>query len=312
MVIMPWWLFFLRQMMQVAVKQGYIVDEMFHIYKITNTANGKHYFGQTNNVPLRWSQHKSNAKLNPNCQVITRAMAKYGVDKFTFEVVANYETLDEVNVAEENIIADNDARNPLKGYNIDVGGKQTPRAPEVVAKIREALLKHYETHESKNKGVPMSEEAKKNMSEAAMGKPGTNVGKTFDDEWCLKISKTNAGSEKKKLRRFTDEQELEICRLYVAEEKSTYWIGNEFKCNRNMVASILKRNKVDKRISNYTGHSNGCNKFTFQEEAEMCAEYKAGKSTIVALADKYGCGKTTMREILLRYDILGINRDNQG
>jgi group I intron endonuclease len=61
---------------------------IYYIYKITNLVNNKIYIGQTNNPKRRWIQHKSFAKYNPNHQLISRAINKYGFQSFNFDIIA--------------------------------------------------------------------------------------------------------------------------------------------------------------------------------------------------------------------------------
>jgi len=276
---------------------------MHYIYRITNTVNGKVYIGQTNNPPLRWSQHKSNAKYDRGHQVITRAITKYGANVFEFEVIATCRTQDDVDFVEEQVIQEYDSRNPEKGYNVDVGGNTSPRTPEIVAKISAALKEHYQYNEHFLKGKILPEEWKENMSKAAMGKPGTNTGKTFDDEWKNKISKSHAGKEQKSRRRFSEEIEKEICRLYTMDKLSTYSLGKKFEVQRTTIADILRRHNIETRQSNYTGHSNNCNIFTLEQELEICRLYQEGNISRTELYKRFGCGKTTIRDILLRHNI---------
>ena len=58
------------------------------VYKITNTITGDFYVGSSKNIKKRWSNHKSpyNWKLHPNVKLY-KAMASYGLDNFTFEVL---------------------------------------------------------------------------------------------------------------------------------------------------------------------------------------------------------------------------------
>jgi group I intron endonuclease len=276
---------------------------MFYIYKIVNTRNGKMYIGQTNNPNLRWSQHKSNAKYNKTEQVVTRAMIKYGIDSFKFDVIVTCKSQEDVNITEAQLIEQYDARNPLKGYNVDAGGSVGPRPVEINEKVSAGLKKYYETHDSKRKGTVVSDDVKKRMSESAMGKAGTNLGKKFDDEWRLAIAKSQTGAERKSSRRFPEEVEKEICLLYVEEEMSMYGLGKKFDCAGSLVRDILIRNNIASRQSSYTGHSNGKNIFNLEKELEICELYKGGTVSRRELAIKYNCGKTTIRDILIRNGI---------
>jgi group I intron endonuclease len=275
---------------------------MHYLYKITNTENNKIYIGQTNNPSLRWSQHKSNAKYDRGNQIITRAITKYGADVFTFDVIATCLTQDDVDILEEQVIQQYDGRNKDKGYNVDIGGNTSPRTPEILAKISEALQKHYETHDGWLKGKTLSKEWKENISKAAMGKEGTNTGKTFNDEWVANISKSLAGRARKSKRRFSEEIEKEICRLYFEKEKSMYALGKQFNCQKTLISDILQRHNVKMRQSNYTGHSNGKNIFSLEQEMEICNKYLLGNVSRSELSRQYNCGKTTIRNILLKHN----------
>lgn len=65
--------------------------DIYSIYKITNRVNDKVYIGFTSkrNVNRRWTEHKSISRnpQDPNHYYIHRAMNKYGVDNFVFEVI---------------------------------------------------------------------------------------------------------------------------------------------------------------------------------------------------------------------------------
>lgn len=276
---------------------------MHHIYRITNTVNHKVYIGQTNHPKQRWSQHKHSAKTQQgrDNQVIARAIAKYGAENFKFEVIASFETLEEVNMAECQMIEQYNSRDPKVGYNVDVGGR-AERAPEIGLKISAGLKKHYETHESKLTGRKHTEEAKQKMSSSSMGKPGTNKGKTFDPEWCLKIAKGNVGVERKSIRRFTDEMEQEICQSYI-EGMSAAAVGRKFDCGKTLVTDILIRSGVEIRPSYQAKHSNGRNLFTKKQELEICRLYNEGQNSQTDLARQFECHPTTIRDILLRHKV---------
>jgi group I intron endonuclease len=88
------------------------------IYKITNSINNKIYIGRSLNIEKRWKQHK-----NPSTDyLINRAIKKYGIDNFIFEIIEE--------IREDNLLSDRevywihfyDSTDPLKGYNISKGG----------------------------------------------------------------------------------------------------------------------------------------------------------------------------------------------
>ena len=58
------------------------------INKITNTENNKIYIGKTSkNTNLRWRWHINSSRGTKNDTLITRAMRKYGIEKFNKEEI---------------------------------------------------------------------------------------------------------------------------------------------------------------------------------------------------------------------------------
>ena len=62
-------------------------DKNCGIYKITNKINGKSYIGLSGDIYVRWNEHKYHYKTIDN--VLYRAMRKYGIENFTFEILEN-------------------------------------------------------------------------------------------------------------------------------------------------------------------------------------------------------------------------------
>ena len=155
------------------------------IYKITNTVNNKEYYGQTTQPPnRRWGQHKHHAK-HEGKMVICKAIRSHGVEHFTFEVVCECDTREELNAKEIEYISTNCSRAP-NGYNIEKGGNTHEKTPETCAKLS-----------ASNKGRVISEEWRKNMSIAAKGRTAT-------EETRLKMRKAQKG------RIITDEMKEKI------------------------------------------------------------------------------------------------------
>ena len=114
------------------------------IYKYENKLNGKIYIGQSNNIEKRYNQHSYDSSHSERIHsVIDRAIAKYGLENFSFEIIEEcpVEKLDEREIY---WIAYYDSYN--NGYNSTIGGKSLrgenhPRAlltEEEVWQIREA------------------------------------------------------------------------------------------------------------------------------------------------------------------------------
>ncbi len=279
---------------------------MFFIYKITNIKNNKIYIGQTNNPYLRWHQHKSNAKYNKGKQIITKAISKYGANNFVFEVIATCDTQANTDKTEINIIDQYNSRNLKYGYNLAIGGNTRPWTPEISKKISNALKKYYKTHSSWNKGGTLSEEWKNKISKASFGKPGTNIGKKFSNEHINKISKSLLGKKYKSQRRFSENTEMKICKLYTKNKLSAYALSKKFDCFSSLIFNILKRNNIKIRKSNYTGHCNNCNIFSAKQEKEICKLYLNDISK-TNLAKRFNCRKNTIRRVLLKNNIKEIH-----
>ena len=61
------------------------------IYKITNKINGHMYIGLSTNIEKRFQDHRNKAinsfKKEDKDKVLYKAMRKYGVDNFNYEII---------------------------------------------------------------------------------------------------------------------------------------------------------------------------------------------------------------------------------
>jgi len=130
------------------------------IYKITNKENGKAYIGQTRkSLKRRFVEHK----LSSTKTAIHNAIAKYGVDGFTLEVLktCDYSELDKYEVS---FIEEHNTLYP-NGYNLKTGG---------------------------HTGFTYTEEVKRKISKNKMGKT-PNRDYTVSHKQRLDISRTLGG-----------------------------------------------------------------------------------------------------------------------
>ena len=89
------------------------------IYCVTNTSNGKQYFGKTRfSVAERWKRH---LKIGSKPSVLQRAILKYGKDMFLVKEAAVAASLEELNSREQQFIASFRTLVPY-GYNVSGGG----------------------------------------------------------------------------------------------------------------------------------------------------------------------------------------------
>lgn len=110
---------------------------MVGIYKITNLINQKCYIGQSTNISKRWNAHRSAAQ-NPNNRAhysshLYRAMRKYGIENFQFEILEEC-SVSLLNQKEREYIQKYNSC--FAGYNESLGGDCSCHSPkEVVLKI---------------------------------------------------------------------------------------------------------------------------------------------------------------------------------
>lgn len=130
---------------------------MIGIYKITNKHNGKAYIGQSVDIEKRWWEHK----YSKTDSLIHRAIKKYGIDSFCFEVLCECEK-GELNELETKYISEHGTMHP-KGYNLKSGGGQGVEYSEISKKrISESQKGRVGWHHS--------EETKKKIGDAHRGR----------------------------------------------------------------------------------------------------------------------------------------------
>lgn len=117
------------------------------IYKFTNKLNDKSYIGQSIHIERRFQEHCQTALRNPKT-IFHYALKKYGIENFTFEVIeyCNEEELDNKEIYYINYY---NTLSP-KGYNIQVGGKDSHIVPEDwVIDLQNLLANHNNTQSLK-------------------------------------------------------------------------------------------------------------------------------------------------------------------
>jgi group I intron endonuclease len=95
-----------------------------HIYRILNTINGKSYIGlDSSSSHRRWTQHRADYKKPDQYEKpLYRAMRKYGVENFAYEVLEECE-FDLLPLREQHWIAALDSTIHGNGYNLTRGGE---------------------------------------------------------------------------------------------------------------------------------------------------------------------------------------------
>ena len=92
------------------------------IYRAVNTVNGKSYIGKTEKtLEVRRDLHLATAKQKSQF-AFHRAIAKYGVDAFEWQVLETCDSLDNLNAKEKDYIQLYESFGP-EGYNMTAGGE---------------------------------------------------------------------------------------------------------------------------------------------------------------------------------------------
>ena len=271
------------------------IKETVYLYKITNLINGKICIGQTDDLRRRFHQYRTDFRRKLSSRAIHKAFLKYGLDNFSFEYIATCSNKEDGDATEIELIKQDRSHVSYgTGYNVEWGGKCALKSEETRKKISISLKKFYQENESSQKGKKHTEQAKMNISIASMGKAGTNTGKTFDDGWCLKISQSLVGKERKSERRFSEEVEQEICRFYVEDNMSTGKLGEKFDCWKSLITTILERNNINIRPTKKL--------FNDEVEKEICQLYKNG-IIVAELSRMFKSSKGAISNVLDRNKI---------
>lgn len=144
---------------------------MHYLYRITNIINNKVYIGQSNNPEYRWKQHKYDSQRTEPIQYIHRAIAKYGISNFVFEVIAGCKTQEDTNEVESLLIIQYDSRSKEHGYNLMVGGSHGGHSEETKQKQREATLQQIATKGHPAAGREVTQETRDLMRKIRLENP---------------------------------------------------------------------------------------------------------------------------------------------
>jgi group I intron endonuclease len=106
-----------------------------HIYKFTHLESGRCYIGQTvQNPNRRRLEHISGSRYSKKTYHFHNALKKYGIDAFSFEVIAVATTIDELNLLEEQFVEKFDSIN--NGFNIRKPGNNKTHSVESIERMR--------------------------------------------------------------------------------------------------------------------------------------------------------------------------------
>lgn len=189
------------------------------LYSIQNTVNGKEYIGSSQNIELRWKQHRNSLRKGKHhSDHLQRAWELDGEDAFLFVIQVECE-IGELLDMEQRLMNARKSANGDYGYNVSaVAGSRrgVPHSEEVRAKMREAAKSRPErTEESKLAQSELvkqlvaergfSEEHRRKISEGLTGRfvseetrakfRANNLGKVISEETKAKLSLANKGKK---------------------------------------------------------------------------------------------------------------------
>jgi group I intron endonuclease len=163
------------------------------IYNIYCTVNGKQYVGSSNDIQRRWGEHRRDLRAKEHhCPHLQNAWNKYGENAFIFNVIEHViGTLTrEGLIKTEQIWIDANWPDELLFNSRSKAESNLGRkvSEETRKKLSAALM----GRPSPLKGIPLSEEHRKNVSLAKLGKPQG----PRSEETRKKISVTSTGRKK--------------------------------------------------------------------------------------------------------------------
>jgi group I intron endonuclease len=178
------------------------------IYKATNRINGKSYIGYTTkSLKRRKSSHISYALNRIGDFHFHRAIRKYGVVNFEWEIIKECCSKDELIQSEIDLIKKHDTY--VNGYNMTYGGDDPPT---------------YWGEDNPCYGRKLSEKAKNYLSKLNSGKNHPKYGTHLTEETKKKISISNKGRCKGKKHRLYGKKLLLSTIEKMSDSASLEWV----------------------------------------------------------------------------------------
>jgi group I intron endonuclease len=178
-----------------------------YIYKFTHIPTDRCYIGQTiQNPNQRRLEHIADSRYTTREYHFHNALRKYGIDSFTFEVLATASTLEELNLLEEKYMEQFDSIN--NGFNIRQAGGNKLHSAESKERMsiaqKEAHAKRRaegrDTHKKHKKHIFTNPRANKGSTNSNKGK---KLGMTWDEIYGIEGAAIRR--EKIKLRKLQKE-----------------------------------------------------------------------------------------------------------
>lgn len=218
------------------------------IYKVTNKVNGKVYIGQTiRNLEIRKWEHLQCAKDGVKTHLYY-AIRKYGEDNFTFEIIAEASSKQELNELERYYIKKYDSIN--NGYNMVDGGDnnvmflddikqkhlESMRSEETRKKISATLKKYRKEH-------PWTEEQKRKFAESKYGN------KNFAGHHLTPEHREAINKKLRKKVHCIDENKNVVAEFSSVRDAAKWWWQNGYEDRKSWddIQNIIKSSAVNNK-----------------------------------------------------------------
>ena len=260
-----------------------------YIYKIVNQLDNKVYIGQTVNPNRRWRDHQCLTRGKQE-QYIHRAMNKYGIENFLFEIIAACKTTSDANIIEMEIIKQYNSRDKNYGYNVAPGG-ESPWNRGLAPEYQPMFGKHH-SPESK---------LKSSISNTGKIKPHSKV-------WSDQMKGHKHGMTGKNHSEETKEK-MSIAHSNISDETRSKMSKSKFGLSVSLETKLkMSRAKIGKKKSEQTKQKMSKSKRKFNDSIEL-EIYLLRKSGIVLreIANKYNCSIPTISRIFEKFQLIYIN-----
>ena len=217
--------------------------------------NGKRYIGQTVK-PLRRRkiEHKHAAKTN--IRRFYSAARKHGWENIHWTILAQCDTIEEMNEIEVNLIQKYKTMDKEYGYNMREGGKNARMPEEEKRRLSESRKGANNPMAGKdpwNKGKKLTKEHCERLSQAHKGQKAWNKGMKGEYKTCPcpeekkeAISKANSGANNGNAK-LTADKVREMRRIYDNKEMTLIEIAEKFGLNKSYCGQVCRR-KVWKSV----------------------------------------------------------------
>lgn len=260
---------------------------MHYLYRITNQFNGKVYIGQSNKETERWRQHKYYARQDEPLQYIHRAMAKYGVENFIYEVIATCQTQNDADELETQLIVQYDSRDKNNGYNVAPGGDH-PWNAGLPSELQPMF------------GKQQSDYQKQKMSETHTGMklpPHTDEWKQRQKKWM-----TGRPASKETREKIAEANRNKVVSNETRDKMSSSHLGSSLseKHRKNISKSLFGIKRGPFSTEHKRNLSKAKMKFSLDQELEIVELRKLGM-LIRELSVQFDCTDLTIRRVLVRH-----------